>query len=567
MITGESNNGSGTTNDVTRRTFLGATLAGGATLLAGGMSALAAKNPFIEKSIPELQRMMGSGALTSRELTSSYLSRIRSLNSLLHAVIETNPDAMEIAAQLDAERRAGQSRGPLHGIPILVKDNIATNDKMETTAGSLALVGSKVPADAVLVQRLRAAGAVILGKANLSEWANFRGYPPFNGWSARGGFTRDPYLLGFDPCGSSSGSAVAAAVSMCAAAVGTETDGSVVCPSGNNLIVGLKPTVGLISGKGIIPIAHSQDTAGPMCRTVTDVAIMLNVMKSPTGAVAGQTLPDDYTTFLKRGSLNGARIGVDERYFTEDYGGEAELVAVAREGLAAMVSLGATLVPTDTGDPFANDFKFYNDEYFVLLVEFKKQIADYLSTLRDTTIQNLQDLIIFNRVHCDREMKYFGQLTFQQAQSTSGDLNDPDYKTARHDNLQFARGGINGAMQRDNLDAIVAPTYSYASSPAAVAGYPDLSIPVGLSKHGKPAGLWMYAGFLQEPRLLALAYDLEQEIRPRKLPEFLGTEPPEPPNAGICDDRRSAEEMAAEAGVSGPPRLTYHIGTGKPFRQ
>ncbi|MEP6956497.1 MAG: amidase family protein, partial [Chthoniobacterales bacterium] len=200
------------------------------------MTALGANQPFIEKSIRELQGLMASGALTSRQLTSDYLSRIRSLNSLLRAVIETNPDAMEIAAQLDAERRAGQIRGPLHGIPILVKDNIATADQMETTAGSLALVGSIVPADAVLVQRLRAAGAVILGKANLSEWANFRGNAPFNGWSARGGFTRNPYLLGFDPCGSSSGSAVAAAVSMCAAAVGTETDGSIVCPAGNNLV-------------------------------------------------------------------------------------------------------------------------------------------------------------------------------------------------------------------------------------------------------------------------------------------------------------------------------------------
>lgn len=527
------------------------------------MTALAAKPPFIEKSIPELQHLMGSGALTSRQLTSDYLSRIGSLNGFLRAVIETNPDAMEIAATRDAERRAGQIRGPLHGIPILVKDNIATADKMETTAGSLALVGSKVPADAVLVQRLRAAGAVILGKANLSEWANFRGFAPFNGWSARGGFTRDPYLLGFDPCGSSSGSAVAPAVSMCAAAVGTETDGSIVCPSGNNLIVGLKPTVGLISGKGIIPIAHSQDTAGPMCRTVTDVAIMLNVMRSPVGEVVGHPLPDDYTKFLKRGSLRGARIGVDERYFTRAYGGETALVKVAREGLAAMVTLGATLVPTDTGDTYADNFKFYNDEYFVLLVEFKKQIAAYLSQLTNTTMRTLADLIAFNKEHCAEEMEYFGQQVFKQSQATSGDLNDPDYKAARQANLEFARGGINGAMQRDNLDAIVAPTYSFASSPAAVAGYPDLSMPVGLTEAGKPAGLWMYAGFLQEPRLLALAYDLEQEIRPRRQPQFLGTEPPEPPNAGICRSQ-SAEAISAES-VSSGPRLPYHIGTGKAF--
>ncbi len=565
MNTGEYDRNSGESIGVTRRSFVGTTLAGGAALLAGGLNAFAAKPPFIEKGILELQRLMASGALTSRQLTSNYFSRIGTLNGFLRAVIETNPDAMEIAANRDAERRAGQIRGPLHGIPILVKDNIATADKMETTAGSLALVGSKVPADAVLVQRLRAAGAVILGKANLSEWANFRGFAPFNGWSARGGFTRNPYLLGFDPCGSSSGSAVAPAVSMCAAAVGTETDGSIVCPSGNNLVVGLKPTVGLISGKGIIPIAQSQDTAGPMCRTVTDVAIMLNVLRSPVGEVAGQQLPRDYTIHLKRGSLQGKRIGVDERYFTEDYGGERALVAVAREGLAAMEQLGATLVPTDTGDPFANDFKFYNDEYLVLLVEFKKQIAEYLSTLRNTTMRTLADLIQFNRENCPEEMEYFGQQVFRQSQATSGDLNDPDYIAARQANLEFARGGIDGAMQRDNLHAIVAPSYSFASAPAAVAGYPDISIPVGLTPAGKPAGLWMYASFLQEPRLIAYAYDLEQEIHPRSQPQFLGTEPPEPPNAGICAKLPNQAISAEAESFSGGARMPYHIGTGKAF--
>ncbi len=300
MNTGEYDKNSGESIGVTRRSFLGTTLAGGAALMAGGLNAFAAKTPFIEKDIFELQALMSSRALTSRQLTYDYLSRIGSLNPLLHAVIETNPDAMDIAASLDAERRAGRVRSRLHGIPILVKDNIATADKMETTAGSLALVGSQVPADAVIVQHLRAAGAIILGKANLSEWANFRGYAPFNGWSARGGFTRNPYLFGFDPCGSSSGSAVAPAVSMCAGAVGTETDGSIVCPSGNNLVFGLKPTIGLISQKGIIPIAHSQDTAGPMCRTVSDVAILMNVLSSPFGPVAGHRLPVDYTNHLKR---------------------------------------------------------------------------------------------------------------------------------------------------------------------------------------------------------------------------------------------------------------------------
>lgn len=551
---------------VSRRSFLGATLAGGAALYAGGVTSLygSAETPaapgasFLEKSIPELQQLMNSGALSSLRLTLGYLERIHS-NSRLHAVIQSNPLAVAVAALRDWERRHGHIRGPLHGIPVIVKDNIATADLMQTTAGSLALVGSRVPGDSTVVQRLRAAGAVILGKANLSEWANFRGFAPFNGWSARGGFTRDPYLLDFDPCGSSSGSAVAAAANLCAATVGTETDGSVVCPSGNNLVVGLKPTVGLISQDGIIPIAHSQDTAGPMCRTVTDVAIMLNVLKSPFGAVIGHDLPPDYTVFLERGTLNGARIGVDTRYFTEDYGGEPDLVAVAQQGIAAMESLGATIVPTDTGDPFVDDFKFYNDELLVLLFEFKGQIAQYLATLSHTSKRTLADLIAFNIAHCQAEMKYFGQEIFEMSQETSGNLTDPEYVAARMANLAFARGGIDGALQQDNLDAIVAPTYSFASSPAAVAGYPDISIPVGLTPEGKPAGLWMYSGFLQEPTLLGLAYDLEQEIHPRSQPQFLGTVPPEPPDAGICS--------APPRPLTGRRRIPYHLGTGKPLRR
>ena len=266
--------------------------------LFGGADALGDDGSIIEATIPELQDLMTSGALTSRQLTLKYLERIARYNPLLNAIIETNPDALSIAADRDRERQEGRLRGPLHGIPVLVKDNIATDDSMQTTAGSLALVGSRVPEDSVIVQRLRTAGAVILGKANLSEWANFRGNAPFNGWSARGKLTRDPYRLDFDPCGSSSGSRAATAANLCAAAVGTETDGSVVCPSGNNLVVGLKPTVGLVAQDGIIPIAHSQDTAGPMCRTVTDVAIMLGVLQSPFGDVLRHDLPQHYLPFL-----------------------------------------------------------------------------------------------------------------------------------------------------------------------------------------------------------------------------------------------------------------------------
>ena len=414
---------------VSRRTFIGTTLSGSAALLTGGLAAFAPRSTsagtsgsWMEASIPELQAAMSSGALTSAQLTTNYLTQIANLNPLLHAVIETNPDALTIAKARDKERRAGKVRGPLHGIPILVKDNVATFDKMQTTAGSLALVGSTVSSDSVIVNRLRAAGAVILGKSNLSEWANFRGNAPFNGWSARGGFTRDPYLLSFDPCGSSSGSASATAANMCAASVGTETDGSIVCPSGNNLVVGLKPTVGLVSQDGIIPISHSQDTAGPMCRTVTDAAIMLGVMQSPFGEVVGKTVPSEYTQFLKVGSLRGARIGVDSRYFGTGFGGEVDLVKVAQKGLDAMTALGATLVPTDTGNPFENNFKFYNDEFTVLLYEFKVQIAEYLATLGNTSMRTLADLIAFDIAHCPEEMKYFGQQVFELAQQTSGGL-------------------------------------------------------------------------------------------------------------------------------------------------
>lgn len=555
-----------------RRKFLGTTIASSAALMTGGVAALfeassstaealTSDAPWIEATIPQLQALISSGALTSRKLTANYLNRIANLNPLLGAVIEVNPNALIIAQRRDEERLSGHSRGPLHGIPVLVKDNIATHDAMQTTAGSLALVGSRVPADAVIVQRLRAAGAVILGKANLSEWANFRGFAPFNGWSARGGFTRDPYKLSFDPCGSSSGSAVAAAASLCSTAVGTETDGSIVCPAGNNLIVGLKPTVGLVSQQGIIPISHTQDTAGPMCRTVTDTAIMLNALKSPFGRVLGHTLPTDYTTFLHRLAFDGARIGVDRRYFTADYGAEPDLVAIAQKGLDAMESLGATLVDTDSGDSNA----YFDDEVTVLLFEFKVQIAQYLAGLTNTNKRTLQDLIAFDIVNCPAEMKYFGQEVFELAQATSGNLSDPVYLAAKARARRLAgRDGIDAALQRDNLDAIVAPTYSFASTPAAVAGYPDISIPVGISSRGRPAGLWMYSGFLREPKLLGFAYALMLEIRPRRQPQFLGTVPPEPPDAGICGSARP--QILQPSVIDRSVHLPYHLGTGKALK-
>jgi amidase len=545
---------------LTRRALIGAGLVGGGALAAGRLpswfqspAVAAAPQPWLEASIPEFQSLMASGRLTSRELTVGYLEGIASLNPVLGAVIETNPRAVEIASHRDRERRRGHLRGPLHGIPVLVKDNIATGDRMQTTAGSLALVDSRVPGDAPIVARLRAAGALILGKANLSEWANFRGFAPFNGWSARGGFTRDPYLLSFDPCGSSSGSAVAPAANLCAAAIGTETDGSVVCPAGNNLVVGLKPTLGLLSQDGIIPIAHSQDTAGPMGRTVVDVAILLAVMRG-----RGDRETVDAASSRRRG-LRGVRIGVDRRYFTLDYGGEPDLVEVAERGLDALSSVGATLVDCDTGDPFA----YFDAEFTVLLVEFKAQIAEYLATLRHTSLRTLSDLIAFNSSHCPEEMKYFGQEIFELAEATSGDLTDPDYRAARDLCVRLARTeGIDAALGRDRLHAIVAPTYSFASTPPAVAGYPNLSIPVGLTPEGKPAGLWMYSGFLQDSKLLRFADELEQEVRPRRVPEQLGAVPPEPPDAGICGRPAARPLRLTAEGL-----LTHHLGTGKPLKR
>jgi len=525
-----------------RRTFLTGAVIGGASLAAvrvpGVRAALRTRSssdvgPF-QATIPQLHELMESGELTSRELTEMYLRRIERLNPLLHAVIEVNPDALRIADRRDAQWGSDDDDlGPLHGIPVLVKDNIATDDEMETTAGSLALVGSVVPADAVLIARLRRAGAVILGKANLSEWANFRGFAPFEGWSARGGFTRDPYKLTFNPSGSSSGSAVAAAANLCAVAIGTETDGSIVAPSGNNLVVGLKPTVGLVSQAGIIPIGHSQDTAGPMGRTVTDVAVTLNTLQSPFGRVAQHDLPDDYTDFLDDDALEGARIGIDRRQFTADYGALPDIVAVVDHAIDEMADAGAEIVDSvDPGDPF--DW-FFNAEFPVLLNEFKGDIAAYLSGLGNTDIRTLADLIAFNIDHCTEEMKYFGQEIFEMSESYSGDLNDPDYVAARKLCLKLARrDGINEALATHDLDAILTPSYAFGSSGPAAAGYPIMSIPAGITERGRPAGIWLSGGFLSEPKLIAIGYAIEQLLDARSQPHFDGHVPPEPPDAGLC---------------------------------
>ena len=532
-------------HQISRRSFIGTTAAGGAALLTGGLASLfkdsaSAKTnfPFVEMSITQLQAAMAAGQLSAKDLVQGYLNRIQQLGPTLNAVIETNTNAIATANFLDRERKAGHVRGPLHGIPLLVKDNIATNDNMQTTAGSLALYNSKVPADAPLIARLRAAGAIILGKSNLGEWANFRGndnvYPLAVGWSARGGDTKNAYDLTYTSWGSSSGSGAGAAASLCAAAVGTETDGSITGPSAVENIFGLKPTLGLISQDGIVPISHQQDTAGPMGRTVTDVAIMLGIMQTPFGAVAGQPLPNDYTQFLQRGSLNGKRIGRDVRFFDYNYfgsgiPGDEESVAFANHALDVMHSLGATIVDTDTGDVFA----YTDDEFTALLFEFKVQIAQYLQTLGHTKFATLADLIAFDNSHCVQELVYYGQEVFEAAEMTSGDLTDPVYVAARNHATGTARSGIDGAMARNNLDAIVAPHLTNSTGPA-VAGYPNFSMPVGIRTSGRPVGVLMYSTFLHEPQLIAMAYDLEQELNARKQPQFLNAIIPIP-NADLCN--------------------------------
>jgi amidase len=553
----------GRTDRFSRRTFLKGAAVGGAALatglspvaeaLGGGLSDDREREWF-DATVPELQRLMASGELTSRRLTSIYLGRIERLNPMLGAVIETNPHARRIAERLDEERRRGHLRGPLHGIPVLLKDNIATDDAMETTAGSLALVGSTVPRDAKLVAGLRKAGAVILGKANLSEWANFRGFIPdgfpldtnfLNGWSARGGFTYNPYLMSFDPCGSSSGSAVAPVANLCAVAVGTETDGSIVCPSGNNFAVGLKPTVGLVSQAGIIPIAHSQDTAGPMGRSVADVAFLLNAMKSPFGRVAREYLPRDYTRFLDRDALRGARIGIDRRQFLPEYFGLPDINAVVDRSIDKLADAGAVIIdPVDPGDPF----DWFDAEFTVLLNEFKRDIARYLSGLGNTGMRTLADLIAFNQANCENEMKYFGQEIFEISESFSGDLTDPDYVAARRLCLKLGRRlGIDKAIADHQLDAILSPSYAFGSSGPAVAGYPMLSVPAGISSEGRPAGIWLSGGFLSEPTLIALGYAIEKTLDVQRPPRFKGDAPAEPPDAGLCGPTAPAGASARRA--------------------
>ncbi|WKN41710.1 amidase [Tunicatimonas pelagia] len=492
----------------------------------------------VEVTIADLQAGMESGEFTSRAIVESYLQRIEEVDQqgpTLRSVIEVNSEALSIADQRDEERKQGQVRGPLHGIPVMIKDNIDTADQMETTAGSLALVGSKPIQDAFLVQQLREAGAVLLGKTNLSEWANFRSTRSSSGWSGRGGQVKNPYVLDRNPCGSSSGSGVAVSANLCTVAIGTETNGSIVCPSQANGIVGIKPTVGLVSRSGIIPISHSQDTAGPMTRTVTDAAILLSALtgtdaRDPITQESEGKVYQDYTQFLDADGLQGKRIGVGRSYF-----GFHEVVDKRLEAaLAAMKEQGATLIDLETVMPQS---ELSGAGYEVLLYEFKYDLNQYLAERNHPTIKTLEDLIRYNKEHSSDEMPYFQQEIFESAQEKGG-LDEGAYQEALAKVQRVSRqDGIDKVMNEHNLDAIAAPSGSAAwpidvvngdhflggsSSPAAMAGYPSVTVPAGFV-HGLPVGISFFASAYQEPQLIQIAYAFEQATRHRRTPGFKDT--------------------------------------------
>ena len=493
-----------------------------------------------EATIADLQSAMASGRRTARSITQLYLDRIAELDRkgpMLRHVIEVNPDALAMADSLDRERKAGRVRGPLHGIPMLLKDNVDTADRMTTTAGSLALAGSIPAQDSTVAAKLRNAGAVFLGKANLSEWANFRSTHSTSGWSGRGGQARNPYVLDRNPCGSSSGSGGAVAANLCALAIGTETDGSIVCPSSANGIVGIKPTVGLVSRAGIIPIAHSQDTAGPMARTVRDAAIVLNAIAgvdprdSATSSLRTQE-QIDYTRYLDANGLRGARIGVARAKF---FGYSDVTDKAINDAVDAMKAQGAVIV-----DPanIETAGKFDDSEFDVLLYEFKADLNTYLTSLgTKAPVKSLQEIIAFNDAHKDQEMPWFGQEIMIQAQA-KGPLTEKKYIDELASNLKMSRtDGIDTTMDKNKLDAIIAPTGGPAwptdlingdhftggsSTPAAVAGYPNINVPAGFS-HQLPIGISFFGRPYSEATLIKIAYAYEQATKHRKPPQFVPT--------------------------------------------
>jgi amidase len=516
-------------------------------LAALAACATAAPNLSLDEvTLAELREGMESGRLTARAVTDSYLARIDALDRRgpeLRSILEVNPDARAIADSLDAERRAGRVRGALHGIPVVVKDNIDTADRMTTTAGALALEGSVAPRDAFLVERLRAEGAIILAKTNLSEWANFRSTWSSSGWSGRGGQVRNPYVLDRSPCGSSSGSAVAVAASLAPVAVGTETDGSIVCPASATGIVGLKPTVGLVSRSGVIPIAASQDIAGPMGRSVADVAALLNALvgEDPRDPSTHGVRPEpDYTVFLDDEALRGARIGVVRARVTGYHPGTDSLYEAAIGDLRAA---GAVIIDSLA---IPHHGEYGGAEWVILQYEFKDGLNRYLAELGEgAPVRSLAEVIAFNERERAASMPFFGQEILELSEAR-GPLTDPEYLDAV-ETARLAGVGLDSILRLHRLDALVAPTGSPAwpidlvsgdrflgasSQPAAVSGYPNITVPMGVV-HGLPVGLSFFAGAWSEPRLIALAHAYERATRHRRAPDFLPTAPtPFEPAAG-----------------------------------
>jgi len=536
-----------TATGIRRRDFLRLTALTGAAFAVRGVFAAEGRAEgtsftpppfeFEEATIADLQKAMASGGQTARSLVEAYSKRIDAMDRKgadLHAVIEMNPEALAIADDLDQERKSGKTRGPLHGIPVLIKDNIDTGDKMSTSAGSLALGDQHAKADAPLAAQLRAAGAIILGKTNLSEWANFRSTRSISGWSGRGGQTRNPYALSRNPCGSSSGSGAAIAANLAAVAVGTETDGSIMCPSSTCGIVGVKPTVGLVSRTGVVPISHTQDTPGPMCRTVRDAALLLSALSGadPKDAATKRRpagLSRDYATGLDPGGAKGMRLGVARKYF----GFSPDVDAVMKHALAALKDAGAVLIdPVD----LPTSAKYDAAELDVLLYEFKADLNAYLANAGPgARVKTLAELAKYNEENKDKEMPFFGQELVTRALE-KGPLTTPAYKTALATCHTLARAeGIDLYMTRHKLDAILAPSNGPAwmtdfvngdhytggsSSPAAVAGYPSVTVPAGLV-FGLPVGISFIGRAWSEAKLLKIAYAFEQATKARHVPRFV----------------------------------------------